>query len=816
MAEESTTIMNYVSILALRPLEASSHAQSGINMHRVLKNGQLYKLHSGFNICSNTITLDLIKPQNLYSINQQDRETPIIINFSAIVGENGSGKSTIIDYIIRIINNLSAVLFGEYYRKSAEHLHYINEVFAELFVLVEKAIFGITCNGMKFSIDMYELTECSEAIAVFKRKDTQKTYETNLYDPCENKDECYELLSRFCYTMVVNYSLYSFDIGTYIGELTTIEKESNINTIGIAKKYTTKRLKDIIKESETSRDITELIEARSWLPGIFWNFDDYQIPLLITPNRHKGQVDQRKEYINGKEKLLSLAILRDENNQRVFTRINNKETIDKITLKLDPAYAIKTYFSIFEESFPNLSQTMRLCLYNLVRNLLSIKYDIKKTNSKNVETAWYYIVNKFFDIIRSHPELKEHRVYFQTLTNRLDTETITKTQKAIKDVCNIHSHATRLFMRSLYYLKFNLLSKIAQTSQSGELEISIDQFTEEAYSLKNRFKRTIHNIDELLPPPIFNLDFKLYSHDDTNKENVITFETLSSGEKQITLSLSTIYHYLTNLDSISSKKAKTTKSESKEINDDEIICYRHVCVIFDELELYFHPEMQRTFISRLLAGLKQLSFEHIESIQFIMVTHSPFILSDIPHKSVLFLDKNGNSVSGMHTFGANIHSMLEYSFFLKNGSIGAFAKSIIGKIEACLNIYKIIGTKKNDIKELIRIKDQEGYEFLAPFFEKNKKRQFFNVKEFCSFYSKESIKATIELFDEPIIKNVLLNDFYEAFPSKKNEEYVKHRRKLEIQISSLKNAAEESPDDKDIKELISDLESQLKTLENEQ
>ena len=64
--------------------------------------------------------------------------------------------------------------------------------------------------------------------------------------------------------------------------------------------------------------------------------------------------------------------------------------------------------------------------------------------------------------------------------------------------------------------------------------------------------------------------------------------------------------------------------------------------------------------------------------------------------------------------------------------------------------------------------------------------------------------------------NVLLNDYYEAFPSKKNEEYVKLRKKLEIQISSLKNAAEESPDDKDIKELISDLESQLKTIENEQ
>ena len=816
MAEEST-IMNYVSILALRPLKAPSQAQSGVNMHRILQNDQLYMLHSGLHIHTDKITVDLIKPQNLYNINQRGRETSVKINFSAIVGENGSGKSTIIDYIIRIINNLSAVLFGEYYySKSAEHLHYINDVYAELFILVEGTIFGITCKGMSISIDRYEFKECFEDRAIFE-KNTEESieYKTKPDEPCEEKNERFELLSKFCYTMVINNSLYSFDMGTYLGELTTTEKELIINNQGNKERYTTKKLIENENESNKSSDLTELVEARSWLPGILNKYDGYRVPLMITPNRYKGRVDQRKEYINGKERLLSLSILKDKNNKRVFTKINNKEVIDKISLKLNPVFAKNTYYSIFEDSFPSLSQTMRLCLYNLVRNTLSTKYNITKTDNLNDEIAWYYTIYKFFDIVRTYPELKEYRLLFQTLTDRLDTKTIDLIKKVINEVCNIHNPATRLFMRSLYYLKFNPLGKIAQTSQSGSLEVSIDQITEEAYSIKKRFK-SISHVDELLPPPIFNLDFILYSDDDTNKENIITFETLSSGEKQITLLLSKIYYYLTNLDSISSKEAKTTKSISKEINEDRIISYRHVCVIFDELELYFHPEMQRTFISRLLAGLKQLSFKQIESIQFIMVTHSPFILSDVPHKNVLFLDKNGNSVSGMHTFGANIHSMLEYSFFLKNGSIGAFAKSVIGKIEACLNIYKIIGTKKNDIKELMGIKNQEGYEFLAPFFEKNKKRQFFNVKEFCSSYSKESIKATIELFDEPIIKNVLLNDYYEAFPSKKNEEYVKLRKKLEIQISSLKNAAEESPDDKDIKELISDLESQLKTIENEQ
>ncbi|MBP5421514.1 MAG: AAA family ATPase [Paludibacteraceae bacterium] len=822
MAEEST-ILNYVSILALRPLQVTSQAQSGVNMHRILQSDQLYMLHSGLHILDDKITIDLIKPQNLYNINQRGRETSVKINFSAIVGENGSGKSTIIDYIIRIINNLSAVLFGEYYySKSAEHLHYINDVYAELFVLVDGTIFGITCRGMSISIDRYEFKECSEDRAIFeKNTEESKEYKTKPDEPCKEKNELFELLSKFCYTMVVNNSLYSFDISTYLEELTTTEKELKINNQGNKERYTTKKLIENENESNNSSDLTEFVEARSWLPGILNKYDGYRVPLMITPNRYKGQVDQRKEYINGKERLLSLSILRDKNNKRVFTKINKKEIIEEIKLKLDPASERLTYYSIFDDSFPNLSKTMRLCLYTLVRNTLSINYDIYKTYKKNDEIAWYYTVYKFFDIVKTYPELKEYRLLFQTLTDRLDTKTIDLIKKVIKEVCNIHNPATRLFMRSLYYLKFNLLDQIPQTSQSGSLVFSIDDISEKAYSIKKQSK-SIRHVDELLPPPFFNLDFILYSDDDTNKENIITFESLSSGEKQITLLLSKIYYYLTNLDSISSKEAKTTKSESKEINEDKIISYRHVCVIFDELELYFHPEMQRTFISRLLAGLKQLSFKQIESIQFILVTHSPFILSDVPHKNVLFLDKKGTSVQGMmHTFGANIHSMLESSFFLENGSIGAYAKSVIGKIEACLNIYNIYSDQRKEseekkISKISGLMKKEGYKFLTPFIEKNNKRLGFNYDKFCSCYSNESIKAAIELFDDPIIKNVLLHDYYEAFPLIKNEDHNKRKRKLEIQLSSLKKVAEENPDNKDVKELISDLNSQLKTLENEQ
>lgn len=114
-------------------------------------------------------------------------------------------------------------------------------------------------------------------------------------------------------------------------------------------------------------------------------------------------------------------------------------------------------------------------------------------------------------------------------------------------------------------------------------------------------------------------------------------------------------------------------------NDREQIVYKHINVIFDEIELYFHPEMQRNFISTLLHGLQQLPLSGIRSLHFMVVTHSPFVLSDIPTQNILFLEKGGHKAgkSEVASFGANIHTMLVNSFFLKGGAMGQFAKETI-------------------------------------------------------------------------------------------------------------------------------------------
>ena len=120
--------------------------------------------------------------------------------------------------------------------------------------------------------------------------------------------------------------------------------------------------------------------------------------------------------------------------------------------------------------------------------------------------------------------------------------------------------------------------------------------------------------------------------------------------------------------------------------------YKFLNLILDEIELYSHPEMQKQFINNLLLGISKLTMNNIKCLNILFITHSPFILSDIPKENVLFLSEGKpQDFRRMNTFGANITDLLSDSFFINNGLIGDFAK---GKINKTLNWLRIQANKK--------------------------------------------------------------------------------------------------------------------------
>jgi len=127
----------------------------------------------------------------------------------------------------------------------------------------------------------------------------------------------------------------------------------------------------------------------------------------------------------------------------------------------------------------------------------------------------------------------------------------------------------------------------------------------------------------------------------------------------------------------------------------------HFCV-FDEPDMYLHPNWQKTLIDDFINISKKYIGYAIESIHLIVTSHSPFLLSDIPKQNIIFLDKDekGNCkvVDGLkekkQTFGANIHTLLSDSFFMEDGLMGEFAK---GKIDKAI---ELLNQDKLDEKEL--------------------------------------------------------------------------------------------------------------------
>ena len=75
----------------------------------------------------------------------------------------------------------------------------------------------------------------------------------------------------------------------------------------------------------------------------------------------------------------------------------------------------------------------------------------------------------------------------------------------------------------------------------------------------------------------------------------------------------------------------------------------------------------------MLEYIGKLHIPHIKAINILFLTHSPFILSDIPARNVLRI-KNGDVEPDQPlTFAGNIHEMLAESFFM-DATTGDFAR----------------------------------------------------------------------------------------------------------------------------------------------
>jgi hypothetical protein len=108
--------------------------------------------------------------------------------------------------------------------------------------------------------------------------------------------------------------------------------------------------------------------------------------------------------------------------------------------------------------------------------------------------------------------------------------------------------------------------------------------------------KTFNDAVSLLPPAFYHCNMKFSKRDDlpvvqdsswgiTLKDS-FSLSKMSSGERQMLYSLSYVLYHIKNIQSVR--------------EDENRVAYHNICLIFDEAELYFHPDYQRRFLGMLL------------------------------------------------------------------------------------------------------------------------------------------------------------------------------------------------------------------------
>ncbi len=646
---------SHFKIIGLRPtsplvedFESYEKAQA---IHKALIGlDEWHSIYAGYKVSDDytNIQLSSIKQKLDYSLYDTNS---LKVTVGAIVGRNGAGKSSFVELLVRVINNLTAALLGEGYNfAKAEHLHYIDNVYADLLVQIGNKFLIISVKGRSLSLLWYKCSVDStyRYDLVQSDKILEEDLKNNSVEILKGHSRGRFILRQLFYTLAFNYSLYGFNFRDFDKEETPSERLEKIKIIA----------KNKVEDEQVS-----------WLSGIFHKNDGYQTPIVLHPLRQDGQLNIVKENILAKERLLSLLFYQDSDGNFPFRIINEKLTVEKIKISLAP----KRY------SKENMLETLGIrktqnvakyfdSIYDVIFLFWDSNFNISKAQaSRYYKEACDYIVYKTLKIVHSY---KKYNSIFRYLSqSKFDENSLLEMFCQLLDD---YTHITRKLRQTINFL-INPVFDI----EKGADGIEIKRF-ENIPQQNQKYKLFLSNDSvNYLPPPIFNTDLILSKplFNDEIPYMYVPFSGLSSGERQIAYTISNILYHLTNIDS---EWDDTFRWKDKR----SVIKYKFVNIILDEIELYFHPEMQRQFVFLLLHTIRCVKFRHIKGIHLLFATHSPFILSDIPSDHVLALGNTNNNDKenrSIKTFGANIMEMLSDTFFM-DSSIGETVRREISKL----------------------------------------------------------------------------------------------------------------------------------------
>lgn len=747
-------------------VQVNSESSTG---KRKLTSGRPYYLLEGFKIHEDRILVSKDRyKKTVYDYYMAGESSPPHITVSAIVGENGAGKSSLIEFEMRLINNFSAVVFGEYAKVNGwPHLHFIDGIEGDLYYLLRQNVYRLCVAGRNVKLYCYHWQQEEEnGYIVFKNpidiinsgdimagRPIRSIYSTDYFESLKN------LLPRFFYTVVLNQSAYAYNTNDFASECNSEEYETDV--------------RHGHKKNEKGEILHYSVEDKCWLSGLCHKNDGYQIPIVLTPYRFEGNYDINVENKLAYERLISIMVMEDDEGRLIngHLRVTSFDLKRKLcNYDLDYIHQ-KIGFRQFGSDDYEKMKSILLEAWNA-----QVEFDIAANSRSYIyqTQAINYLVYKTLKIAITYDEYREFRYKYISKEEPFNEESF---RTLVEMTIANNSHVANKLYRAIAYLIWDIYEIHGETKDKP-LKVRISDVNEKwliAFSEKRVKIDSSIGVslitEAAIPPPFFDTAIGLV---ELNTGIYVPFESLSSGEKQQAYSTSSLVYHLKNLDSVSDDNSSSDR-----------VAYPYVQLVLEEVELYYHPELQRKFIKNILDGIKQAKLRHIKWIHICIVTHSPFVLSDIPSSNVLALRKDGDDVSRIPCFASNIHEMLKLSFFLQSGTTGELATWTITRIAKCLRIYRWINELEPAPAFFTSLQDlPEEYVFIEEY------KTLYNEPRFCRegfkyVYPPEVLLSQINLIGEPVIRRVLLDDYKRTFPEKK-EDYKKSLKALLMeQIKSL-------------------------------
>ncbi len=664
------------------------------------------------------------QPKNFFGDN--------ISNITAIIGKNGSGKSTILDFLHSISNSW-------YFNEEGINSHKFviigfnsKGICIKYWLGFETELINKTLNRIK--VEILEVTNNFENGYKYKIESIH-----NIFSDAKNDYQ------------TITYS----DIVEKLGSTRIALSNQTNDNINISSNFLLKRIINQTNE-EIDRisdfENNEMIKILTFFRDYYERFNLFNLPKKLNIKLNKKEFFQWKSLVN--DKPLHKAT-------ELFERITNEIYKTDLSKENNENFKIELFY-IMLLIFVDTESYISYGTSNLTFELTESAFEI---NSNHINCLWHVLVSfkglfekKLINVKKVEEITKKYGTDYKKIRSKLDSQE----QKIIEEFNELNNpFKIDNKMNSLYNAIDGKKSLEDKIKKIEEFEIFIKELFEKidlSFNISESFILELHDKNNFLNLEYFKKFKKsitLYSKNDKYLVFSYMFDIhLSSGEEKLLTMFSRVYYL--------------KKIENK-------IKRKSIIFLLDEPDIYLHPEWQRLFLSYFTTYISEL-FSKDKNIQIILTSHSPFVASDLPRENVIMLDtygekdeetkrdkedhkyqKNGNCKvvkdKAIKTFGANIHSLLANSFFMES-TLGEFAKQKITEV----------------IKDLdLKIKDNKDIE-------ENRNKE---------------IKYIISLVGEPVIKAKLQEMYNRAFP-KEHDNLLKLISSLEDEIRQL-NKDKENP-----------------------